>query len=87
MFCPKCGRINPDEEELCKGCGAQLHEKTETPPKKTKKGLKAFIFIFAVLVIVAIVAAIFMTSCEKEAFVQFNKVCINNVTAVIRTEV
>lgn len=87
MFCPKCGRINPDEEELCKGCGAQLHEETEKPLKKSKKGLKGIIIAFAVILIIAILAALFVTSCEKEAFLQFNKMYGANVQAVICTEV
>ena len=40
MFCPKCGKINPDTEKLCSGCGAELREEQVIAPKKSKKGLK-----------------------------------------------
>ena len=87
MFCPKCGRINPDEEELCKGCGAKLHEETEKPLKKSKKSLKGIIIAFVVILIVAVIVAFFVTKGEKEAFFNFYKMCIINIQAAVCTEV
>ncbi|MGN1098693.1 MAG: zinc-ribbon domain-containing protein, partial [Clostridia bacterium] len=40
VFCPKCGKMNPDDRDLCSGCGAVLHEPKPEQPKK-KKGLAA----------------------------------------------
>ncbi|MBQ9459322.1 MAG: zinc ribbon domain-containing protein [Oscillospiraceae bacterium] len=30
MFCPQCGRENPDESKFCQGCGAPLDEQAES---------------------------------------------------------
>ncbi len=57
MFCPKCGRINPDEEIVCKGCGATLHEeKEEVAPQN--KGLIKKLVIAAVIIIIAVAVVI-----------------------------
>lgn len=67
MFCPECGRMNPDEEVLCKGCGAQLHQENEENNKKRKSGvgIKIASGIIALLIAAGIVA--FSTaSCEKD---------------------
>lgn len=65
MFCPKCGKINPDSEEKCTGCGAVLHEeKTSEPVKNNKKTLKTV--IAAILVVALVGAAVFFfCSCGK----------------------
>lgn len=56
MFCPKCGKINPDNEERCSGCGAILHEETVAAvPKKKGKWLKIIFAVIAVLIILCIV--------------------------------
>lgn len=55
MFCPKCGRMNPDEGELCKGCGAVLHEAEVSAPVKKKRPLKAILITLAVLLVVCAV--------------------------------
>lgn len=56
MFCPKCGKINPDNEEKCSGCGAVLHEEAAAAvPGKKPRGLKIAFAIIAVLIIVCIV--------------------------------
>ena len=56
MFCPKCGKINPDTEEKCSGCGAELHEEAAVPASGKKgRGIKIAFAIIAVLIIVCIV--------------------------------
>jgi len=77
MFCPKCGRINPDEEVLCKGCGAVLHEETEEKNTK-KRGIGVKVAKVVVLLAVLVGAVSFsITSCEKEeAFMAVPKDCI-----------
>lgn len=63
MFCPKCGRMNPDEEEFCKGCGAVLHEEKNEPERKKSGGkLAAAIVICAAAAVGAVVFA--LTSCD-----------------------
>ncbi len=53
--CPICGEENPDDATKCKACGAPLEV---LPEKKAKSGkVLIAIFIFAILVIIAIVAA------------------------------
>lgn len=64
MFCPKCGRINPDENEVCKGCGAVLHTEDEKAVKKTKGG-----FIKKLIIALVVIALICLA-----AFVIFKKV-------------
>ncbi|MBQ3022701.1 MAG: hypothetical protein IJD91_05220 [Clostridia bacterium] len=56
MFCPKCGKINPDSSEICSGCSAQLHTENEekNSPKKGK-WLKGAAIVIAVLIVVTIV--------------------------------
>lgn len=60
MFCQKCGKINPDNEEKCSGCGATL-EKAEAPavPKKRKVWK---ILLAAVLLVIAVLVVVFLLS-------------------------
>lgn len=66
MFCPKCGRINPDEETICKGCGSNLHEGELAIVKKPKrKGRVIIAAVVAVLVIaLACVVAVTLSGCS-----------------------
>ena len=65
MFCPKCGKINPDNESLCSGCGATLQE--EAAPKKTSGGKKRLkiALTFAVVAIIIVAAVMFLNGCSK----------------------
>lgn len=64
MFCPKCGKINPDDEEKCSGCGADLHAETEIKaPTKKRNGLKILFAIIAVLIIICILVFI-LSGCD-----------------------
>ena len=56
MFCPKCSKINPDENDKCSGCGALLHEEVKEVVPTKKKGLK--LLITAVIVIAVVVIAV-----------------------------
>lgn len=62
MFCPKCGKINPDNGETCSGCGAELHEQVEVIPKK-KNHTALKIIIAAVVVVAVVVAVVLLTGC------------------------
>ncbi|MEA2053828.1 MAG: hypothetical protein U9O96_01735 [Candidatus Thermoplasmatota archaeon] len=53
--CPICGEKNPDDADKCKACGALLEEPSEKKVKPEK--ILIAIFIFALLIIVAIIAA------------------------------
>ena len=65
MFCPKCGKINPDNEEKCSGCGAQLHEEAETQVcEKKGRGMKIAFAIIVVLVIIC-VAVLLLNGCSS----------------------
>ena len=55
MFCPKCGKLNPDSEENCNGCGALLHEETEVKKPKKKNKMKIALAIISILIIACIV--------------------------------
>lgn len=64
MFCPKCGKMNPDDREKCSGCGAVLHEPKIEAPKKKKgaKGKIAALIAAAAVIIGASAAAV--VSCD-----------------------
>lgn len=66
MFCPKCGKMNPDDREFCSGCNAVLHEpKVEQPKKKSAVG-KIVALVVAVAVVIGGTAAA-VVSCGDEA--------------------
>lgn len=63
MFCPKCGKINPDNEEVCSGCGAVLHEETEVAVSAKKGNGKKITFIIIAVLIVVILAVLLLNGC------------------------
>lgn len=63
MFCPKCGKINPDNEERCSGCNAVLHEETAPAPTKSSKKTLKVVITAIVLVVIAIAILFFFCSC------------------------
>ena len=65
MFCPKCGKMNPDDKELCSGCGAVLHESGPEKPKKKSPVGKIIAIIAAAAVAVGGSAAA-LTQCNRE---------------------
>ena len=67
MFCPKCGKMNPDDREKCSGCGAVLHEEGAPAPKKKKNNAMAkIIAVIAALAVVAGGTAVAVTSCDGQ---------------------
>ncbi len=60
MFCPKCGKINPDNNTQCSGCGAPLGEAVAAP---SKKGKVWKIAVVLVIVVVAL-AVLFLSGCS-----------------------
>lgn len=58
MFCPKCGKINPDEEQVCSGCGAQLHSEESAAPEKKGNTAKIVFAVIAVLIVVCILVMV-----------------------------
>ena len=69
MFCPKCGKINPDDGEICTGCGAAL-EKDNTLVKKPKKHLGKVMGILIAAVVIAAVCflTINLTGCTSPGY-------------------
>ncbi len=56
MFCPKCGKINPDDAQMCSGCEAALQEEHAVKtPKKKKNTIKFFLVGLALLIIVCVI--------------------------------
>ena len=55
MFCPKCGKINPDSSTLCSGCNTPLYEEKETLPEK-KISWGRIILAFAIIAVAVVVA-------------------------------
>ena len=67
MFCPKCGKMNPDDREKCSGCGAVLHEAVAPAPKKKKNGAAGkIIAVIAALAVAAGGTAVAVTSCHSQ---------------------
>ena len=64
MFCPKCGKMNPDEREFCSGCNAVLHEPKPEAPKK-KKGPGKIIALIAALAVAVGGTAAAVVSCDR----------------------
>ena len=66
MFCPKCGKINPDTAEKCSGCEAVLHEEQVASPEK-KKGKVLKTVIFGIIIIAIVVAAVvLLNGCSRQ---------------------
>lgn len=74
MFCPKCGKMNPDDGEKCTGCGAVLHEEKPKEEKKKPSGTRIIAAVAAVAVAIGAVAAA-AVSCSKEPSVAFAEAC------------
>ena len=67
MFCPKCGKINPDDEQVCTGCNAQLHEEKEVVEKKRlPKVLTAIIVVVAIALSCFVIAN--LTGCSGQDY-------------------
>ena len=60
MFCPKCGKINSDNNKECSGCGTPLSE--NAPESSSKKGKAWKILVILVIVVVA-VAVLILSGC------------------------
>lgn len=71
MFCPKCGKINPDNNDLCSNCGAVLREGREDAPMKKNGNLKA---VLTILLIIAVIAAaiVLLNGCDPGNIMQDN---------------
>lgn len=69
MFCPKCGKMNPDDREKCSGCGAVLHDpeaEAAKNRKKKKSGAVGKIIALAAAAAVAVGGTVFaVSSCDK----------------------
>ncbi len=63
MFCPKCGKINPDDAEKCSGCEALLKEEQPVVPAKKSCALKWIVTVLVILVIIAVIV-LFMNGCS-----------------------
>ena len=64
MFCPKCGKINPDNSEICSGCNTPLHDENDeknTPEKKIKWG--KIVLAAVIVAVAAVVVAIVLSGC------------------------
>lgn len=63
MFCPKCGKMNPDDGEKCSGCGASLHEERALVPAAKKGGALKIVIAIAIILIVVLIAIFFLSGC------------------------
>ena len=70
MFCPKCSKINPDSNEVCSNCGAELHEVKEVAPVKKNGILKAVVTVLVIAAVVAVV--ILLNGCDPGNIMQDN---------------
>ena len=63
MFCPKCGKINPDNAQVCSGCGVSLEEEVAVTATKKKPSALKFVVAAAIIVIAVIVLVLFLNGC------------------------
>lgn len=63
MYCPKCGKENPDDANVCAQCGATLKEPTEA--KKTNINLKAIIPLACAFVVAVVLLVVFISNSGK----------------------
>lgn len=71
MFCPKCGKINPDTHDLCSNCGALLREGREDSLMKKNGNLKAVLTILLVIAVIA-AAIVLLNGCDPGNIMQDN---------------
>lgn len=64
MFCPKCGKINPDDAIKCSGCDALLKEETAVAVPSKKSGALKWIITIAVILVIIAVIVFFMSGCS-----------------------
>ena len=69
VFCPKCGKINPDDGKICTGCSAVLEENDSLEKKPKKRLGKVMSIIIAALVIAAVcLITINLTGCAPQEY-------------------
>lgn len=56
MFCPKCGKENPDDANVCAQCGEKLKESSSSPAKDGKNLGFAILAGGGLLVVIAVLA-------------------------------
>ena len=59
MFCPKCGKINPDNGEKCSGCGATLEKAEVLAAPKERKVWKILLAVVLLIIAVCVVVLLF----------------------------
>ncbi len=67
MFCPKCGKMNPDDREFCSGCNAVLHEQEAETPKRKRGAAGKIAALAAAAAIVVGAGAAAIVSCDSES--------------------
>ena len=63
MFCPKCGKINPDSNEVCSGCNADLREEIENKAPEKKINWGRIIIAAVIIIVAAVVVTIALSGC------------------------
>ena len=64
MFCPKCGKINPDDAEKCSGCDTVFCEQESAVPAKKKSGALKWVITIAVILIIIAVVVFLLSGCS-----------------------
>ena len=65
MFCPKCGKINPDNNEICSGCNAPLHDENEKKAPAKKVNIGKILIAVAIVAIAVVAVVLFLSGCGK----------------------
>ena len=65
MFCPKCGKINPDNNEACSGCNAPLHDENEKKVPAKKSNMGKILLAAAIIIIAVVVVVLVLSGCGK----------------------
>lgn len=64
MFCPKCGKINPDTDEKCSGCGAVLYEEVAPVTKKKNNNILKTAIVAVVIIAIVVLAIVLLSGCS-----------------------
>jgi len=65
--CNSCGASNPDESDVCAGCGAQKPQEAATQGAQKSNGMKVLVAVLAVVCVALIGVIVYLSGRNKQA--------------------